>query len=146
MVKNAPELTQIFVQLVIIDVLIDSISYPVMAVVQATGKIKLYQSVVVGCLILNLPISYIFLKLGFPAQTVFIVAIVLSALALILRILITQSLISYNLILPFLKLLLHFTLLTILASINRQHCSCLHRRLDSLSKKNPCKIRNRQSV
>lgn len=114
--KNVPELTQIFVRLGIIDILIDSISYPLMAVVQATGKIKLYQSVVGGCLILNLPISYIFLKLGFSAETVFIVAIVLSLIALILRIIITQSMISYNLILPFLKLLLFFMLLTVIAS------------------------------
>lgn len=115
--KNVPDLTQVFVRLIVIDVLIDSISYPIMAVVQASGKIKLYQSVVGGCLILNLPVSYILFQFGFPAQTVFIVAIVLSVLALILRIIIVQKILSYNFVLPFVKLLMLFVLLTILVSV-----------------------------
>lgn len=115
--KNVPDYTVIFVQLVIIDVLIDSISYPIMSVVQATGKIKLYQSVVGGCLILNLPASYIFLKVGFPPETVFVVAIVFSFIALILRVVISQRLLLCNLILPFTKLILLFLGLTILSCI-----------------------------
>lgn len=115
--KNVPDYTVIFVQLVIIDVLIDSISYPIMSVVQATGKIKLYQSVVGGCLILNLPASYIFLKVGFPPETVFVVAIIFSFIALILRVVISQRLLLCNLILPFTKLILLFLGLTILSCI-----------------------------
>ena len=114
--KNVPEHTVAFVRLVIIDVLIDSISYPIMAIVQATGKIKLYQALVGGILILNLPVSYLFLKLGFTAEIVFIVAIVLSVVALFLRILISQKLIDFNLILPFSKLLLLFAGMTVVAS------------------------------
>lgn len=115
--KDVPEHTAMFVRLVVIDVLIDSISYPVMSVVQATGKIKLYQAVVGGLLIFNLPVSYIFLKLGFPAETVFVVAIALSVAALFLRIIITQKMISFNLLAPFTKLLLLFVLLAALASV-----------------------------
>lgn len=115
--KNVPDYTVIFVQLVIIDVLIDSISYPIMSVVQATGKIKLYQSVVGGCLILNLPASYIFLKVGFPPETVFVVAIIFSFITLILRVVISQRLLLCNLILPFTKLILLFLGLTILSCI-----------------------------
>ena len=114
--KNVPDHTVTFVRLVVIDVLIDSISYPLMAVVQATGKIKLYQGVVGGLLICNLPVSYAFLKFGFPPESVFVVAIVLSVFALIFRIVITQKMISYNLALPFAKLLLLFVLLVAFSS------------------------------
>lgn len=115
--KNVPDYTVIFVRLVVIDVLIDSISYPLMGVIQATGKIKLYQSVVGGLLILNLPISYLFLKLSFSPECVFIIAIILSIIALFLRIIITQKQISYNLVSPFAKLLILFLFLTIVSAI-----------------------------
>lgn len=110
--KNVPEHTVRFVQLSLVDVLIDSISYPLMAVVQATGKIKLYQTVVGGLLIMNLPVSYLFLWLGFCSETVFLVAIFLSLCALVLRILITQRQIKYSLLLPFARLLVQFLFFT----------------------------------
>ena len=109
--KDVPCFTEVFVRLVIIDVLIDSISYPLMAVSQAVGKIKLYQSAVGGCRLLNLPVSYVLLRQGFPAKTVFVVSIMLSILALLLRIAITQKIIAYNLAFPLLKLFLLFFVL-----------------------------------
>ena len=111
--KDVPEHTVMFVRLVIIDVLIDSISYPLMSVVQATGKIKLYQTVVGGILIMNLPISCLFLHFGFASEIVFVIAIVLSLIALFSRIIIAQKLIEFNLLFPFIKLLFHFVLITI---------------------------------
>ena len=113
--KNVPVYTIIFVRLVIIDVLIDSISYPLMAVVQATGKIKLYQSIVGGSLILNLPVSYVVLKFGCSPESVFIVAILLSVIALLCRILVVQKMISFNLVVPFIKLLFQFSAIMIIA-------------------------------
>lgn len=110
--KNVPEHTVKFVQLSLADVLIDSISYPLMAVVQAMGKIKLYQTAVGGLLIMNLPVSYLFLRLGFCSETVFLVAIFLSVCALWLRILIAQKQIECSLLLPFARLLSQFVFFT----------------------------------
>ena len=109
--KNVPDHTVLFVKLITIHALIDSISYPLMSVVQATGKIKLYQVVVGGSRILNLPVSYIFLKMGFAAQTVFIVEIIISIVSLFLRIIIVQKIINVNLFKIFSKLLLLFVVL-----------------------------------
>ena len=106
--RKVPDDTVLFVRLVTIHALIDSISYPLMAVVQATGKIKLYQSVVGGARILNLPISYILLRLGFAAEIVFIVEIAVSIVSLILRLIIAQNIIGEKLVLPFIKLLCLF--------------------------------------
>ena len=115
--KTVPEYTVLFVRLVTIHALIDSISYPLMAVVQATGKITLYQIIVGGCRILNLPISYIFLKLGYAPETVFIVEISISILSLVLRIIIAQHILNYNFTLAFTKLLLLFLILILLSTI-----------------------------
>ncbi len=115
--KNVPDHTVLFVRLLTIHALIDSISYPLMAVVQATGKIRLYQSVVGGARILNLPVSYIFLKLGFAAEVVFIVEISISVISLILRLVILQRIINEKLFFPFFRLLLFFLFITALSSV-----------------------------
>ncbi|MGP5063764.1 lipopolysaccharide biosynthesis protein [Psychrobacter celer] len=89
-----PEYTSIFVKLIIVNILIDCISAPLMASAQASGKIKLYQSVVGGILLLNLPLSYFILKIGYEPYTVIYVGIVLSIFAFIARLLIVKKLVS----------------------------------------------------
>jgi O-antigen/teichoic acid export membrane protein len=82
--KNPPKYAVLFTRLVLFDALIDSISYPIVTLAQATEKIKLYQLCVCGILLLNLPISWVVLLSGSPAYTVMIVAIVLTFAAFLL--------------------------------------------------------------
>ncbi|WP_373331809.1 lipopolysaccharide biosynthesis protein [Thiopseudomonas alkaliphila] len=89
-----PENTAIFAQLVIYTILIDSLSPPLMTAAQATGNIKLYQFVVGGILLINVPVSYMLLKMGGTPQTVFYVAIVLSLITLLARIQLISKLIN----------------------------------------------------
>ncbi|WP_289115742.1 hypothetical protein [uncultured Psychrobacter sp.] len=89
-----PEYTSIFVKLIIINILIDCISAPLMTAAQASGKIKIYQSVVGGLLLLNLPFSYLLLKMGYEPYIVIYVGIVLSLFAFIARLLIVRKLVS----------------------------------------------------
>lgn len=89
-----PEGTAIFAQLVICTILIDSLSPSLMTAAQATGHIKLYQFVVGGILLLNVPASYIILKAGGAPQTVFYVAIILSVIALLARIQLISKLVN----------------------------------------------------
>lgn len=92
--KIVPEYTVIFTQLVIINILIDCISGPLMTGAQASGKIKLYQGVVGGLLLLNLPISYGFLKLGFAPEVTLYIGISISLVALLARLKIISPLIN----------------------------------------------------
>lgn len=83
---NVPEFTSSFVRLVVVDSLIISLSGTLMTAFQATGRIKKYQ-VVVGLIILcNLPISYVFLNLGFNPNFVMLIGISISLVALLARI------------------------------------------------------------
>ena len=52
----------------------------------ATGNIRNYQIVVGGLVLLNLPLSYMFLKLGFEPQVVFIVSILISMICIVVRV------------------------------------------------------------
>lgn len=92
--KTVPEYTVIFTRLIIVNILIDSISGPLMTAAQASGRIKLYQSVVGGLLILNLPISYFFLKIGFAPQITVYVSICVSIVALYARLKIINPLVN----------------------------------------------------
>ena len=94
--KNVPEYAVLFTILALLDALIDTISYPIMAAAQATGKIKLYQAVVGGVLLLNAPIAFVVLKLGAPAFSVFIVSISVTSLAFIVRLCILNKLINFS--------------------------------------------------
>ncbi|MDR2798492.1 MAG: hypothetical protein LBB80_09120, partial [Treponema sp.] len=101
-IKNVPEYTVIFTRLILIDALIDSISFTIVTSVQAIGRIRLYQSVVGGILLLNVPLSWIVLFMGYPPYSVMIVGICLTFMAFILRLLIMRILIDFS-ILQFLK-------------------------------------------
>lgn len=89
-----PESTAIFAKLIIYNILIDSLSPPLMTAAQATGRIKLYQFVVGGLLLINVPASYIVLEMGGNPYTVFYVAIGLSIFALLARVYLISNLIK----------------------------------------------------
>jgi len=94
--KIVPEYTIIFTQLIIINILIDSVSGPLMTAAHATGKIKAYQAIVGGLKILVLPISYIYLKRGFSPEITLYVSILMSAIAFYARLLIVSRLINLS--------------------------------------------------
>jgi O-antigen/teichoic acid export membrane protein len=96
--KNPPPYTAVFLTLTLIDTLLDSVNYPIMYIAQATGKIKLYQSVVSGTLLLNIPVSFIIFKMGFPPYTAMIIAIFLTITAFFLRLVMIKRLVSFSII------------------------------------------------
>ena len=79
--KTVPDDAVIFTQIMICISLIYTTANPCIIANQATGKVKIYQMVVGGILLLILPISYIVLKLGAPAYSVFIVHFCIESLA-----------------------------------------------------------------
>lgn len=89
-----PEHTVSFVRLVLIFSLIESISNPLITSMLATGRIKVYQIIVGGLQMLNFPLSYIFLRLGFPPECILLVAIALSFFCLLARLVLLRKMIS----------------------------------------------------
>lgn len=110
---TVPEYTVIFLQLTIANILIDSISAPLMTSAQATGKIRLYQSVVGGILLLNVPFSYFSLKAGGVPYTVVYVGIAASILAFLARLIIIKHIINFPINLFFKKAVFRGILVTI---------------------------------
>lgn len=83
--KQYPEHTVNFVRLVLILSLCDVLSNTLIVLQNATGKIRNYQLAVGGMLMMNFPLSYLCLKIGFVPESTLIVGIVVSVCCLLLR-------------------------------------------------------------
>lgn len=92
--SDTPPYAVVFLKLAIVSSLINSLSGPLMTAAQATGHIRLYHTVVGGILLLNVPVSGFFLYLGNPPETVAIVFVFFSIVALAARIIIISPLIE----------------------------------------------------
>lgn len=92
--KNYPRETIVFMRWIIGVSLIYTIANPCVVANQATGKVKVYQAVVGGILLLILPISYIALKLGAPAYSVFVVHFCVECIAQFSRMYMLRKLIN----------------------------------------------------
>lgn len=94
--KLVPEHAVLFVQLILIFAMSESISNPLVTAMLATGKIRNYQIVVGGLQLMNLPISYICLRLECMPESVLIVAIVISQCCLAARLYMLRSMIGLS--------------------------------------------------
>lgn len=112
-----PLYTSIFVRLTLTIVIIDSVARPLMTSAAATGRVKVYQSVVGGVLLTIVPIAYVVLKLGGDPISVFIVHLVVCIIAFIIRVLIVKPLISLSLKEYFDKTILKILFVTITSLI-----------------------------
>lgn len=93
---HVPEHTVIFVQLVLIFGLSESISGPLITAMLATGNIRNYQLVVGGLQMMNLPISYFLLRYGASPESVLVVAVVISQVCLASRLFMLSKMIGLN--------------------------------------------------
>ena len=83
---EVPEYTEIFIRLTLVVTVLSSVANPLMVANAATGRVRIYQSVIGGLMILILPISYIVLELGVAPWGVYIVHIAICIIAFVVRI------------------------------------------------------------
>ena len=92
--KIVPEHTVLFVQLVLVSAMSESMSQPLVTAMLATGKIRNYQIIVGGLQMMNLPVSYLLLRAGMFPEIVFVVAIIISQCCLAARLWMLHSMIG----------------------------------------------------
>lgn len=76
--NNVPTDTAIFCKLILLYILIDTLTIPILTMIEATGKIKHYYIWVSSLFLMFIPLSYLCLKIGYPIYSIFIVKIILS--------------------------------------------------------------------
>lgn len=94
--KIVPEHTVLFVRLILVLAMCDTLSGTLITAMLATGKIRNYQILVGGLQLMNFPISYLLLQWNFPPETTVIVAIVISLLCLVLRLVMLRSMLRLS--------------------------------------------------
>ena len=92
--KTVPDNTVVFLRIMICTSLIYALANPLLVANQATGKVRKYQAVCGSILLMILPISYVCLRLGCPAYSVFIVHFVVESVTQLARMLILRPLIG----------------------------------------------------
>ena len=94
--REIPEYASVFVRLLLVLVLSDSLSAPLITMQLATGKIKRYQLTVGGLLLLNVPVSWALLACGLGVEWVVAVAIVLSQVAMFARLFLLRGMVGMD--------------------------------------------------
>ena len=112
-----PDYVVPFLRLIVLITAIDSMSTPLMTAIHATGNNKVYQLVVGIIMIMTLPISYCFLKMGFSPVAVFVISLVLSLISLFVRLLIASKQIQLSFINYATKVVLRSFLVAGIASV-----------------------------
>ena len=115
--KNVPEHTILFVQLILIFALCESISYPLVTAQHATGQIRNYQIIVGGLQMMNLPVSYFLLRIGFIPEIVIIVAILISQCCLVARLVMLRGMLGLSIRDYIFKVYLNVWIVSILSTI-----------------------------
>ena len=123
--KTVPDYSVIFVRLILIMILADSVSETMITLMLATGNIKTYQIVVGGLVLLNLPLSYLFLKLGLQPQIVIIVAIAISVICIFVRVIMLNKMVGLPIQAFLYDVLLKILLVTLLSSVLPYYLSTL---------------------
>ena len=115
--KMVPEHAIAFVQLTLIFALSESISQPLITAMLATGKIRNYQIIVGGLQMMNLPVSYILLRIGYFPEIVIVVAICISQCCLGVRLILLRKMINLSIIKYLKKVYFNIIIVSITAAI-----------------------------
>jgi O-antigen/teichoic acid export membrane protein len=93
--KEIPDYTVQFTRLILIDMLINSISYPLVTLAMATGKIKAYEIILSSINMMGFVLAWVALSLGYVSASVFMIAIVLDIIMFFIRLAIVSRLANF---------------------------------------------------
>lgn len=94
--KDVPEYTVPLVQWTLAFLMSESLSNPLITAMLATGNIRNYQLLVGGLQLMNLPVSYVLLKLGYGPVSVMVAAFVISQICLFARLIMLRRMIGLD--------------------------------------------------
>ncbi len=94
--KNVPAHTVSFTRIVLLISLISTFRNPFIAAMHATGKIQLPNLICGTLLIAVLPISYLFLKLGYPAESVYIITLIITFISMWLEFILIKRTVYFS--------------------------------------------------
>lgn len=95
---KVPEFTSIFIRLSLIITLVGQMSYGLIVSMQAQGRIKELQITTLIMQLMNLPVSFVLFKMGYPVYTIYLVIIFLEFIMLGYRLHYAVKFVNLNII------------------------------------------------
>ena len=92
---EVPNYTIVFVRLVLIYLMVEAVSYSMVTLMLATGDIKKYQIIVGGCQLLNFPLAWIVLALGYGPEYTVVVSIIVGTACMVLRLYMLKQMVEF---------------------------------------------------
>lgn len=89
--KSVPEYTVVFIRLILITALIDSLSGTLIISMHASGKVRDYQIIVGGLSLLTLPLTYVLFRMNYPPYMAMVVGMIISLLCHFARLLLLKK-------------------------------------------------------
>lgn len=115
--KTVPDNTVIFLRLIICTTLIYTIINPILTANNATGKVRTYYIVCGSMMISILPISYIVLRMGCPAYSVFVVHFCVELLTQVARLIMVRGRLKLSIRMYLQKVYFPIIMVTIIAAV-----------------------------
>lgn len=94
--SQVPDYTVPFCRLMILFALFDALSGPLWMSVQATGKIRSYQMLMGGLILMNLPLSWLVLYKGISPEFVLVIRVLINILTYFIRIIYLQMKLDFS--------------------------------------------------
>ena len=123
--KLVPSHTVAFLRFILCIMLIESLANPLMVASQAVGKVKIYQSVVGGILLLIVPLAYIALRFGGTPEVVYAIHFIIALFAQFFRLKIVSQMIQMPLWLYFKNVLIRIISVILTSTIPSIMVYCL---------------------
>ena len=117
--KEVPGYTKIFTVLILIYSVINVLNNPIWALALAVGKLKNYILYGSAVFFLIFPISYLFLRYGYPPQSIFVISIIVRCFYIYTVLVILKKEITFSLSLYFKEVIL-----PVLCAICVSGCFC----------------------
>lgn len=111
---NVPDLADIFLRIMILSELVDSLQYTLVTGVLATGKVKAFQLTMSILRILCLPVAYILLNNGFPAIAALYTSLAFSIICHVANVILLARNIQFPCMYYFKEVTIRMFLLTII--------------------------------
>jgi O-antigen/teichoic acid export membrane protein len=124
--KDVPEYTVLFVRIILIETMVESISYPINGAWLAAGKVKIYQIITSVVLLLNLPLALVLVALGVSSSGILIMSALLSLTAFLSRLMIFSKQFKFSVGLYFTGMLIPMLRVTAAGSVIPVVFSLLH--------------------
>lgn len=112
---NVPEYATEFCILMLVYALLESLSAPMWMTIQATGNIRTYQLVISSVIFMNILLSFIFLKMGFPPIVVLKIKCCLDLVYLIIRLLFIRKMVQFSICLFFRNVIFRLILIVLVS-------------------------------